>query len=339
MTAASRFGRMPDGTEIEEVTIGAGDLSASIITLGAVIREIRLAGIDHALVLGFDDLDSYLQYSPHFGALVGRSANRIADGRFAIDGHEYQLERNEGGHTHLHGGKNGFGSIPWRLVGHDDSSATLALTSVDGDEGYPGRCEVTCRYTIEAPATLRLEATATTDAPTIVNLAQHTYFNLDQSAEIFDHDVQILADAYTPINAELVPTGEIRPVDGTDYDFRQMRPVRRMVDGKRFQYDVNMVVAMAKAAEPRPVARLHSSKNGVGLAIHSTEPGVQFYDGNMMKPIPVPGLDGARYGLSSGLCFEPQLFPDAPNHPNFQSSILRPGETYRQVTQYVFSRG
>lgn len=339
MAAATRFGQMPDGTDIEAVTIGSGDLTASIITLGAVIREIRLAGVDHPLVLGFDDLDSYLQYSPHFGALVGRSANRIAHGRFAIDGHDYQLECNEGGHTHLHGGKNGFGSIPWRLVDHDDTSATLALTSVDGDEGYPGRCEVRCRYSIEAPSTFRIEATATTDAPTIVNLAQHTYFNLDDSPQIYDHEVQVLADAYTPVNQELVPTGEIRPVDGTDYDLRQMVPIRRMVDGARFQYDVNMVVAMESVAEPRPVARLRSPKSGVALEVRSTEPGVQFYDGNMMKTIPVPGLGGRHYALSSGCCFEPQLFPDAPNHPNFQSSVLRPGETYRQVTSYTFSRG
>ncbi|MCB1489574.1 MAG: galactose mutarotase [Bauldia sp.] len=338
MAAASRFGRMPDGTEIEEVTISAGDLSANIITLGAVIRDIRLAGIDHALVLGFDTLEDYLAYSPHFGAMVGRSANRIADGRFAIDGHEYQLERNEGGRTHLHGGKNGFGSIPWRLVDHDGASATLALTSPDGDEGYPGRVEVTCRYAIEAPATFRFEVTATTDAPTIVNLAQHSYFNLDASDDILDHEVQVFADAYTPVNDALVPTGEIRSVDGTDYDLRTMRPIRRMVDGKRFQYDVNMVVAMEQAAEPRPVARLHSPKNGVTLAVHSTEPGVQFYDGNMMKTIPVPGLDGQRYALSSGCCFEPQFFPDAPNHPNFASTVLRPGGTYRQATFYRFSR-
>jgi aldose 1-epimerase len=172
--AAESFGHLPDGSAIEQVTIGAGDLSASIITYGAVIRDIRLAGVDHPLVLGFDDLDGYLNHSPYFGAVAGRFANRIAGGRITIDGVDYQLQLNENGRTHLHGGAKGFGVRTWRLVSHDERSVTLALTSEDGDQGYPGRLEVTCRYVIEAPGTLRFETEATTDAPTIVNLAQHT---------------------------------------------------------------------------------------------------------------------------------------------------------------------
>lgn len=339
MAAATEFGRLPDGSDVREITIRNGDLTASIITLGAVIRDVRLAGVDNPLVLGFDDLDSYLKYSPHFGATVGRVANRTADGRMTIDGTVYQLQLNEGGRTHLHGGAGGFGNLNWRLVDHDDASVTLGLTSEDGDQGYPGRLDVTLRYSIEAPATFRLEAEATTDAPTAVNLAQHTYFNLDGSAEIFDHEARIFADAYTPIDERMIPTGEIRPVDGTDYDFREFRPIRRVVDGERFIYDTNMVVGMEKAAAPRPLARLRSPVNGVELAVDSTEPGVQFYDGNMMKTIPVPGLGGRHYDVGGGVCFEPQLFPDAINHPNFASTILRPGETYRQTTLFGFSRG
>jgi aldose 1-epimerase len=336
--AAVAFGRLADGSEVQEVAIGAGDLAAKVISFGAVVRDVRLAGVDHPLVLGFDDVDSYVHHSPHCGAVVGRFANRIGDGRFAIDGKVYQLALNERGHTHLHGGPNGFASLPWRLVDHDDASVTLALTSANGDEGYPGRLEVTCRYVIEAPATLRFEAEATTDAPTIVNLAQHTYFNLDDSPEILDHDVRIFADAYTPVDEWLVPTGAVVPVAGTPYDFGRMRSLRRIVDGKRFPYDVNMVVSMDKAAAPRPVASLRSPSGSVALDVHSTEPGVQFYDGNSMN-ITVPGLGGRRYGVSSGVCFEPQLFPDAPNHPNFPSALLRPGETYRQTTVYTFARG
>jgi aldose 1-epimerase len=339
MADAAGFGRLPDGTEIQEITIGRGDLSASIITLGAVIRDVRLAGVDNPLVLGFDDLDSYLKHSPHFGATVGRLANRTADGRITIDGKVHQLQLNEGGRTHLHGGAGGFGHRNWRLVAHDDASVTLGLTSEDGDQGYPGRLEVTLRYAIEAPATFRLEAEATTDAPTAVNLAQHSYFNLDGSGVIYDHEARIFADAYTPIDGRMIPTGEIRSVAGTDYDFRQFRPIRRVVGGERFLYDINMVVAMDKAAEPRPLARLRSPRNGVELAVHSTEPGVQFYDGNMMKTIPVPGLGGRHYDVGAGVCFEPQLFPDAANHPDFASTILRPGETYRQTTLFSFSRG
>jgi aldose 1-epimerase len=155
---------------------------------------------------------------------------------------------------------------------------------------------------------------------------------------VLDHEAQIFADAYTPVDELLIPTGEIRPVDGTPYDFRAWRPIRREVDGQRVAYDTNMVVAMEKAADPRPLARLRSPRNGVVLAVASTEPGVQFYDGNMMTTIPVPGLGGRRYAVNAGACFEAQLFPDSPNHPNFASPLLRPGETYRQLTTFSFSR-
>lgn len=331
------FGRLPDGREVFEVTIGKGDLVAKIITLGAVIREVRLAGIGHPLVLGFDDLGSYVAHSPHFGAVAGRCANRIGGGRLIIDGRLHQLPLNEGGHTHLHGGRNGFGHRLWTLVAHDAESVTLALDSPDGDEGYPGHVRAICRYVAEAPGTIRFEAEATTDRPTVVNLAQHSYFNLDDSADILDHEVTIFADAWTPVDAHKVPTGEIRAVAGTDYDFTTQRPIRRIRDGQRFVYDINYVVARSKAAEPRPQARIRSPRSGVVLDIASTEPGVQFYDGCMMN-VGVPGLGGRRYGVNGGFCFEPQFFPDSPNHPDFPDAILRPGGAYRQTTRFAFSR-
>ena len=330
------FGRLPDGAPVEEVTIAAGDLSAKIITLGAIVRDVRLAGVDHPLVLGFDDLDGYLHHSPYFGAVVGRFANRIGGGRFTLEGKPYQLAVNEKGNQ-LHGGPDGFGRRNWRIAAHDGASVALTLVSADGDQGYPGTLQATCRYTIEAPSTLRFDAEATTDAPTIVNLAQHSYFNLDDSADILDHRVAIDADAYTPTDEYLVPTGEIRPVDGTGYDRRTLAPIRLMRDGKRFAYDINLVVAPAKSAAPRHQARLESAKNGVALDVWSTEPGVQFYDGAYVN-VAVPGLGGRRYGANSGVCFEPQFFPDAPNHDNFPSAVLRPGETYRQTTRFAFSR-
>lgn len=335
--ATTRFGELPDGSQIEEVTIAGGDLSVSVITLGAVIRDIRFAGIDHPLVLGFDDLDSYVKHSPHFGALVGRFANRIGRGHLVIDGHAYQLQLNENGRNHLHGGAGGFGNIPWRLVDHDGRSVTLGLTSPDGDQGYPGRVEVTCRYAIETPATLRIEAEATTDAPTVVNLTNHTYFNLDNSPEILEHEAEIHADAYTPVDDDKIPTGEIRSVVGTPFDFRELRTIRRQVDGEHFLYDVNMVIARQRATSPRPVARLRSPLNGVEVAIASTEPGVQFYDGQSIV-VPVPGMGGRHYGAFSGVCFEPQVFPNSPNHPGFPNAVLRPGETYRQTTLFSFSK-
>jgi aldose 1-epimerase len=336
--APTRFGTLSDGTDIDEVTIAAGDLTVRVITLGAVIRDVRLAGIDHPLVLGFDRLDDYVDHSPHFGAVAGRCANRIGGGRLVIDGHLSRLALNEKGRTHLHGGFKGFGKRAWRLIAHDPSSVTLAIAAADGEEGYPGNVEATVRYAIEAPGTIRMEAEATTDAATVVNLAQHSYFNLDDSADILDHRVQIFAEAYTPTDADSVPTGEIRPVAGTDYDLRTPQPIRRMRDGKRFAYDINYAVGEKKAATPRRQARLQSPKNGVSLEVASTEPGVQFYDGAWMN-VPVPGLGGRRHGPSGGCCFEPQYFPDAVNHANFASPILRPGETYRQTTRFRFARG
>jgi aldose 1-epimerase len=337
MAERTEFGRLPDGSAVEEVTIAAGALTAEVITLGAIIRDVRLAGVRHPLVLGFDDLHSYLHHSPYFGAVVGRCANRIGNGHLVIDGKSYQLPLNERGRTHLHGGPEGFGRQNWRIKEHDGAGVTLTLVSPDGDQGYPGNVSVACRYRIEPPATLVFEAEGTTDAPTILNLAQHSYFNLDDSPEILDHLVQIDADAYTPTDEALVPTGEIRPVEGTDYDRRVLAPIRRLRDGRCFAYDINYVVARERSAEPRRQARLESAVNGVALEVWSTEPGVQFYDGGHMS-VAVPGLGGRRYGVSAGVCFEPQLFPDAPNHPDFPSAILRPGEIYRQQTRFIFSR-
>jgi aldose 1-epimerase len=309
-----------------------------VITFGAVIRDARLAGIGHPLVLGFDNLDSYLNHSPHFGAVAGRCANRIGGGRLVIDGRLSQLSLNEKGRTHLHGGFKGFGKRAWRLAAHDGRSVTLAIHAGDGEEGYPGNVEATVTYTVEAPATIRMVAEATTDAATAVNFAQHSYFNLDDSPDILDHHVQIFADAYTPADADSIPTGETRSVAGTDYDFREPRPVRQMRGGKRFTYDVNFAANTAKTETPRRLARLHSPKNGVSLEVASTEPGVQFYDGSWMH-VTVPGLGGRTHGACAGCCFEPQYFPDAVNHPSFASPILRPGEKYRQTTLFGFGRG
>jgi aldose 1-epimerase len=335
---ATIFGALADGQEIREATIAAGDLTAKVITYGGVIRDIRLAGVDHPLVLGFDLLEHYLKYSSHFGAIAGRSANRIGRGRFAIDGRSYQVSLNENGRHHLHGGFRGFSLRPWKLVDFDATSVTLSIASDDGDEGYPGKVEATCIYRIEAPATLVFEAEATTDAPTLVNLAQHSYFNLDDGPDILEHQVRIFADAYTPTDADNIPTGEIVAVAGSVYDFRAPKPVRQMRGGERVAFDKNFVVDRAKASAPRPSARLYSPKSGVTLDVASTEPGVQFYDGAKLN-VPVPGLGGRRYGPSAGCCFEPQFFPDAPNHSGFASSVLRPGQTYRQVSRFAFSRG
>ena len=336
--APVKFGALPDGTEIGEVTIAAGELTAKIINFGAVIRDARLAGVAHPLVLGFDRFDDYVKHSPHFGAVAGRAANRIGAGRLPIDGRTYQLSLNEGGRSHLHGGFNGFGKRAWRFLDQSPDSVTLEISAEDGEEGYPGRVEAMVRYTIEAPGTIRMDAEALTTAPTIVNLAQHSYFNLDDSKDILAHEVEIFAENYTPCDADKIPTGEIRSVAGTEYDFRKPKPIGLFRDGKRVEFDMNFVIAMSKAGKPRPHARLRSPKSGLTLSVASTEPAVQFYDGCMMH-VGVPGLGGRSYGVASGCCFEPQFFPDSPNHPNFPNAILRPGETYRQTTLFSFARG
>lgn len=337
MTTTRVFGQMPDGTDIHEVTIAAGRVTAKVLTLGAIIRDVRLAGVDHPLVLGFDNVAGYVEHSPYIGAVAGRCANRIARGRFTLDGKQYQLTLNEKGRTHLHGGIVGFSKRVWRLDQQDAAGVTLSLVSRDGDEGYPGKIEASVRYSIQAPGTIRMEASATTDAPTLVNLAQHSYFNLDDSPDILDHQVQIFADAYTPVDADLIPTGEIVSVAQSDYDFRAARPVRRMRGETRVAYDLNYVVSRQKSANLRPHVRMTSPKNGVSLAISSTEPGVQFYDGAYIS-IPVGGLEGRPFGANRGCCFEPQYFPDAVNHPGFTPPVLRPGETYRQTSTFTFAR-
>ncbi len=339
MTKIRSFGSLPDGGVVHEVSIADGDLRASILTLGARVRDLRLAGVDHPLVLGFDSVEAYLAYGPYFGAICGRCANRIGRGRAPIEGRTYQLSLNENGRHHLHGGFKGFSARAWRLIDHNDTGATLALTSPAGEEGYPGGVEVTIRYRVEAPATLSIEMEATTDAPTLVNLAQHSYFNLDDSPDILDHRLQILAETYTPANAELIPTGEIVSVAASDYDFRAARPIRLLRNGARVAYDRNYIVDRAKSAAPRLMARLTSARNGVALSVSSTEPCVQFYDAATLADVPVSGLGGRHYGPNSGCCLEPQAFPDAPNHVAFPDPFLNPGEKYRQVTRLSFSRG
>lgn len=333
----TKFGTLADGTQIHEVSLAAGGLSVSILSFGAVVRDVRLAGVEHPLVLGFDRLADYVEHSPYFGAVVGRSANRIAQGRFMLDGRPVQLSQNENAQTHLHGGFRGFGTRPWQLLRSDARSAVLAIRSSDGEEGYPGQVQVTLHYSVEPPSSLRMEIQASCDAPTLLNLAHHSYFNLDDSPDILDHRLCIFADEYTPSDAHKIPTGEIASVAGTDYDFRHIRPIRLMRGGARIAYDLNYIVAGATSASPRQVVRFESPRSRIALDVFSTEPGLQLYDGSLLN-VPVPGLGGRWYRPSSGCCFEPQAFPDAPNHPNFPSSILRPGQTYRQTSIYTFSR-
>jgi aldose 1-epimerase len=292
-------------------------------------------------------LGDFLKHTRHFGATAGRYANRIAHGRFLLDGKAHQLPLNQAGKHSLHGGGEGFGKRPWTILHHDAASATLGLLSPDGDHGYPGAVSVTCRYTLAELAsggtTLRVELTATTDAATIINLCHHSYFNLDGSPDILDHELEVRANLYTPCDADLIPDGTVASVAGTGFDFRKPRPIRLMnADGSRFWYDQNYLLRRDKrepsvmpGLEVAHAATLRSAKNGLSMQVWTTEPACQVYDGANCA-VPAKGLDGSAIGPSAGICLEPQHVPDSPNLPHFPGTTLRPGEVYRQVTEYRF---
>jgi len=328
------FGTLDDGTPVQEFTISAGNLEAKVLNYGAVVRDLRVSG--RPVVLGLERLEDYLQHSPYFGAIAGRYANRIAHGRFSLDGHQYQLSLNQKNRHHLHGGFRGFSRRVWQLVELHDDAVLLAITAKNGDEGYPGRVEVTCRYRLTPSGALQVGLQGTTDTPTLLNLAHHSYFNLDDADDVLDHRLQIAAERYIPVDAEAIPTGEIAAVTGTPFDFRNMRPIR-WSDDDRVHYDHNFCIGptIAPSEEQRFAAALEGPVSGLRMEVWTTEPGLQFYDGYMLD-VPVPGLEGRRYGVSAGLCLEPQRWPDSPNHVDFTNAVLRPGETYRQITEYRF---
>lgn len=316
-----------DGAPVHRIALAGGGLDVAILSWGATIQRLRVGGRD--VILGFDSCEEYLQDRRYLGSVVGRFGNRIADGRFTLDGKTYQLSRNENGVNHLHGGVNGFAHRIWSIKAANDRSVDLSLVSPDGEEGYPGTFVARCRYNIESEHCLRITLTAETDAPTIVNLATHSYFNLDGSADISRHRLQIPADAYLPTDGAGIPTGELRSVNGTAFDFRHTRDVRTLNTAQR--YDNTYVVAAADGGLHK-MARVEADR--IAMEVWSTEPGVQFFDGGTMRPM--RGRDGAAYGPYSGLCLEPQRFPDSPNHAGFTDCTLRPGETYRQITEYRF---
>jgi aldose 1-epimerase len=309
---------------------------AKVMTWGAVLRDFVVPGPNgpQRVVLGLDRLEDYLAHSPYFGAVVGRYANRIGDARYRLGGQDVHLAANEAGNE-LHGGPAGFGLRPWSLLASTPASATLALVSPDGDQGYPGRVLATCTYELREPATLRITLEATTDQPSPVNLSTHSYWNLDGSSDIRHHRLAVEADFYTPVDSELIPTGAIVPVAGTVYDFRSAREIRAVEPYP--DYDINYVVRRERSVDPELVraATLASDRSGLAMELWTTEPGLQLYDGHKID-IPVPGLDGMRYGPYAGMPLEPQRFPDGPNHAHFPPCILQPGQVSRQVSEMRF---
>ena len=328
------FGSMPDGRSVECVLLRGGGLKASILTFGAVVQDLRLDGYDKPLVLGFETLGPYLTQSPYFGAMAGRYANRIRDGHLELDGVCYQLDQNFLGKHCLHGGEDGIAARLWSIDALDSDIVSMSCLLPDGHMGFPGAMEIKVRYALLENGALDIQLTATTDKATICNLAHHSYFNLDGSETIDDHLLHVHTETYLPLTSEAIPTGEIASVDGTWLDFRQPR---RLGDAfKEQQIDNNFCLSQGRE-RLRPIARLESPLSGIGMDVLSTEPGVQAYDGSYIRTSE-PGLDGRSMGPRSGFCLEPQIWPDAPHHPHFPQADLRPGEIYRQQTQYVFSR-
>ena len=334
------------GRTIEEITLrNAAGAEAKIITWGAVLRDLVIPLADGAMqrvVLGLESLEDYLNHSPHFGAIAGRYANRIGGGRFMLDGKAYQLPLNQENRHSIHGGGQGFGKKPWTLLHHDAASVTLGLVSPDGEAGYPGTLQVTCRYALTDANALRIELAAFTDAPTILNLAHHSYFNLDGAPDILDHELMVRANVMTPVDADMIPDGSMMPVSGTPFDFRRPRAIRLVgEDGARFWYDHNFVLRRerrepgAGGTELAHAATLGSAASCLQMEVWTTEPCLQVYDGFKLN-LPVSGLDGAHYGANAGIALEPQHAPDSPNLPHIPSTVLRPGELYRQVTEYRF---
>jgi aldose 1-epimerase len=342
---SSAFGTMPDGTRVEAFTLKNGHgVEVRIITYGAAIASIKVpdrAGRFDDIVTGFDNLEGYLSRSRFFGAIAGRYANRIANARFTLDGKTYELAANNG-KNHLHGGRRGFDKVVWKGTPFErdgNSGVTLTYVSPDGDEGYPGTLTATVTYTLTASDELSLDYEATTDKATPVNLTNHSYFNLagDGRGDILQHRLTIAADRYTPVDETLIPTGELAPVSGTPFDFRQPTAIGTRIDADAEQirrgkgYDHNFVL---NGSGLRKAARLVDPSSGRTLDVATTEPGMQFYSGNNLDD--AVGKNGHTYGRRTSLCLETQHFPDSPNHATFPSTILRPGERFRSKTVFTF---
>jgi aldose 1-epimerase len=344
------FGATKDGVAVDLYTM-ANDKGASVkfMSYGGIITEINVPdrwGRAGNVVLGFKTLAEYEAKSPYFGAIIGRYANRIAGGKFSIDGTEYTLAKNNGDNT-LHGGKKGFDKVVWTVTQapaiSEAVAAELAYTSKDGEEGYPGTLNVKVTYTLNDKNELWIAYEATTDKPTVVNLTSHSYFNLagDGSGSIGDEILMVNADKFTPVDAGGIPTGELTPVAGTPFDFRVAMPIgarlrssdQQMVNGRG--YDHNFVVNRSGDGMALD-ARVYDPASGRIMEISSDQPGLQFYTGNFLDSTTV-GAAGRQYRQGDAFCLETQHFPDSPNHPAFPTTLLKPGETFKTMTVHKFS--
>lgn len=345
------FGTTPDGDPVDLFTLRSpSGIELDVITYGATVTRLLAPDSDGELadiVLGHEWLESYLAGTPYFGAIVGRYGNRIAEGRFTLDGVEHRLAVNNGP-NHLHGGLKGFDKVVWAAEPYSDETETgvvLTYVSVDGEEGYPGELTVRVTYALSPRGELRIDYEATTDAPTLVNLTHHGYWNLagHGSGDILGHELTLHAGRFTPVDETLIPTGELRSVEGTPFDFRSPTGIGARIEADDEQlaygggYDHNFVLdGWQPDGELRSAAVLRDVPSGRTMEVLTTEPGIQFYSGNFLDGSDI-GKDGVVYEHRTGLCLETQHFPDSPNQPNFPSTVLRPGDTYRSSTAYRFS--
>lgn len=337
-----------DGRPVEQFTLrNRNGVEVRAISYGGIITSIKTPDRNGAMgdiVLGFDSLEGYLGDHPYFGAIIGRYGNRIAKGRFTIDGTEYKLATNNGP-NHLHGGNKGFDKVVWQADVMPDmpGRAGVAFThvSADGEEGYPGRLTTEVVYWLNNNNELIVEYLARSDKPTHVNLTQHSYFNLAGEGDILGHELTIDADRYTPVDATLIPTGELATVAGTPFDFRKPMPIGARINDPHPQlkngqgYDHNWVLTRTQGIELQRAARVVEPKSGRTLDVATTEPGMQFYTGNFLDG-KLTGKGGRTYGRRSGFCLETQHYPDTPNQKNFPTTLLTPGAEYKTRTVFAF---
>lgn len=345
------FGVLPDGGTVHRWTLAdETGVSASILTYGAILQELRVPGPDGGapnVVLGFDNLHDYLERSPYFGCVVGRYANRIAGGRFELDGESYRLALNDGARPNtLHGGSPGFGARLWDAEAEEVPGGwalTLSRTSPDGEEGFPGALDAVVRYTL-AHGRLELAYSATTSAPTVVSMTSHAYFNLsgEGCGDILGHELAIAASSYLPVDEDLIPLGGPEPVRDTPFDFREPRRVGDRIEDAHAQlrlaggYDHCFVFDGGRTSHPRHVVTLREPHGGRELRISTTEPGLQVFTSDTFDGS-LTGTSGRPYGKNAGVALETQHFPDSPNRPGFPSTTLRPGERYRSTTVLDFT--
>ncbi|MCF8481764.1 MAG: galactose mutarotase [Rhodospirillum sp.] len=331
----NHFGRLPTGETVERLEISAHGLTARFLSLGAILQDLRLDGLAHPLVLGFDRLEGYLAHPDlYFGAMVGRYANRIGQGRAVLGGTLVQLDTNFRGRHLLHGGREGSSRRLWRVLAQSSDAVTFADRLPDGHMGFPGTLDVQVVFHILPGPALCIDIRAESDAETLCNFAHHSYFNLSGAPTIAGHRLGVAANAYLPVTEDLIPTGEKRDVTGTPFDFREGKILTN--DLLTTGFDHNFCLSSARQSM-RPVAWLEAPSGGPVMTVETTEAGLQFYDGAMVTSN-AAGLDGQIHGAHAGLALEPQVWPDAPNQPSFPSALLRPGEVYEQRTALVFSR-